>query len=100
MAQIGSIIGPTFVSVYAEKLGVPICYFLGALCMLALQGCMAFYVYVYGGGEDGSAKEKDGKAKKKAGVLEGLWLIMQHHYIAGMFVISSFFMIQITIVDY
>jgi len=68
--------------------------------MLALQGCMAFYVYVYGGGEDGSAKEKDGKPKKKAGVLEGLWLIMQHHYIAGMFVISSFFMIQITIVDY
>lgn len=100
-AQIGSIIGPTFVSIYAEMLGVPTCYFLGALCMLALQGCMAFYVYMYGGGEEEQpAQNKGDKPKKKAGVLEGLWLIMEHKYIAGMFVISSFFMIQVTIVDY
>merc|ERR1712174_102574 len=61
-AQIGSILGPTFVSLYAETIGVPICYFLGAISMLCL--------------------------------------IFQHRYIMGMFFISCFFMVQITVVDY
>jgi len=97
-AQIGSMLGPLVVSQFAEKVGIPMCYFFGALCMLLLQGTMAIYVWIYGAGKE--EKISPEKKKKKSGVMEGLWLCWEHKYIMGLMIISCFFMVQVTIVDY
>jgi len=97
-AQIGSILGPTVVQMYSTSLGIPTIYFLGACCMLILQGTIYVYIKVYGvSSKDG---KKDGKKKEKAGILEGLQLFYDHNYIKGIFAISCLFMILVTIVDY
>lgn len=103
-AQIGSILGPTIVNVYAETLGVAKIYAFGALAMLLLQGAMFLYIKIYGTDET-RAKEQDGdvqpkKKKKGAGVLEGLHLFAKHNYVKGIFAISCLFMVEVTIVDY
>ena len=46
--QIGSILGPTVVQMYSTSLGIPTIYFLGACCMLILQGTIYVYIKVYG----------------------------------------------------
>ncbi|GFH50862.1 hypothetical protein CTEN210_07338 [Chaetoceros tenuissimus] len=103
-AQIGSILGPTIVNVYAETLGVAKIYAFGALAMLLLQGAMFLYIKIYGTDET-RAKEQDAdtqpkKKKKGAGVLEGLHLFAKHNYVKGIFAISCLFMVEVTIVDY
>jgi len=103
MAQIGSILGPTIVNRYAHTWGISKCYFIGALCMLILQGTMRIYVNIYGAAP--TAKTVDvsadkSKKKPKAGVMEGLTLFWKHHYIKGIFAISCLFMVEVTIVDY
>jgi len=104
-AQMGSILGPTIVSIYAESLGVAKIYFMGALTMLLLQGTMYIYINVYGTDETRAA-EPDAhtpapkKKKSGAGVLEGLHLFVQHNYVKGIFAISCLFMVEVTIIDY
>jgi len=98
-AQVGSILGPTIVNVYAESLGVPQIYFFGALSMLFLQGTMYVYVKTYGTEETRNTASKENK-KKGAGVMEGLHLFVRYNYIKGIFAISCLFMIEVTIVDY
>merc|ERR1711988_941310 len=44
--------------------------------------------------------DKKPTKKKKAGMLEGLKLIIQHYYIQGITVISCVFMVEVTILDY
>jgi len=105
-AQIGSILGPTIVSVKAESWGVANIYFCGAIAMLLLQGCMWTFVSIYGTNE--TKAESDAGAntpvpkekKKKAGVLEGIHLFIKHNYVKGIFAISCLFMVEVTIVDY
>mmetsp|Transcript_7570 Transcript_7570/g.10873 ORF Transcript_7570/g.10873 Transcript_7570/m.10873 type:complete len:664 (-) Transcript_7570:74-2065(-) len=112
-AQVGSILGPTAVSTYAETLGVASVYGMGALCMLLLQSTMYMYVNIYGTDETRSLekaeKSKSGETKlngkeqpkkKGAGVLEGVHLFVKHNYVKGIFAISCLFMIEVTIVDY
>mmetsp|Transcript_20087 Transcript_20087/g.28278 ORF Transcript_20087/g.28278 Transcript_20087/m.28278 type:complete len:634 (+) Transcript_20087:207-2108(+) len=101
-AQIGSIIGPTFVQQFAESWGVPSVYFIGALCMLFLQSTMYLYVHLYGTDEtnEDASKIKPTKKKKGAGVLEGVQLFVQYNYVKGIFAISCLFMVEVTIVDY
>lgn len=104
-AQMGSILGPTIVSVYAESLGVAKIYFIGALSILLLQGTMYVYIHIYGTAETRAAEsesESDTPKKKKsgAGILEGLHLFVQHNYVKGIFAISCLFMVEVTIIDY
>lgn len=100
-AQIGSILGPTVVNVYASKWGVARIYFLGAIAMLLLQGCMYIYIHIYGTDETRNTALKSPKKKKKgAGVLEGLHLFVRYNYVKGIFAISCLFMVEVTIVDY
>jgi len=99
-AQIGSILGPTMVSVYAESLGVASVYFMGALCMLLLQLAMYIYINTYGTDETRSPVSTTTKKKQGAGVMEGLHLFVKHHYVKGIFAISCLFMVEVTIVDY
>jgi ATP:ADP antiporter, AAA family len=94
-AQVGSILGPTFVSVAAPRIGTARCYMAGALCMLLLQGTMYMYISIYGVQEKQVVKHKE-----KAGVLEGLELFAKHNYVKGIFAISCLFMVGVTIVDY
>ncbi len=102
-AQVGSILGPTVVNLYAETLGVAKIYFLGACCMLLLQGTMYTYMSIYGSSET-NATDADATAPKKkkkgAGVMEGLHLFVEHNYVKGIFAISCLFMVEVTIVDY
>lgn len=94
-AQIGSILGPSFVNLYAETMGPAKCYMVGALCMLFLQGTMYAFISIYGVSESSS-----GSKKPKAGVTEGLVLFWKHNYVKGIFAISCLFMVEVTIVDY
>lgn len=98
-AQVGSILGPTIVNVYAETLGVAKIYFLGAIAMLLLQCSMYIYMTVYGT-EESRATATPVKKKKNSGVLEGLHLFVKYNYVKGIFAISCLFMIEVTIVDY
>ncbi len=106
-AQLGSILGPTFVNRFGHTLGIPTCYMVGAGCMLTLQGTMWIYIKMFGAGDSSSVeeanaakKDDDKKPKNKAGILEGIHLFMKHNYVKGIFAISCLFMVEVTIVDY
>lgn len=104
-AQIGSIIGPTFVSVYTQSLGIPRLYLIGSMCMVLLQMTMYMYIRNYGSREADAKAEEEAlgtpkKAKSKAGILEGLMLFWKYNYVKGIFAISCLFMVEVTIVDF
>lgn len=105
-AQLGSILGPTFVTNYGHSLGIPICYMVGAGCMLVLQLTMWTYVKMFGVAEEAPKavdvveKKEDLKKGNKAGILEGIHLFVEHNYVKGIFAISCLFMVEVTIVDY
>jgi len=99
-AQVGSILGPTVVSVYAEDWGVAQVYFMGALSMLFLQMSMYIYINTYGTEESRNSSSTPTKKKQGAGVMEGLHLFVKHNYVKGIFAISCLFMVEVTIVDY
>ena len=108
-AQLGSILGPTFVNKFSGSLGIPTCYMVGASCMFVLQFTMWVYTKMFGVAEDKveeeeknvevvGKKEDDKKSKPKAGILEGIHLFMKHNYVKGIFAISCLFMVEVTIV--
>lgn len=106
-AQLGSILGPTFVNQFGHSLGIPTCYLVGASCMLTLQFTMWVYVKMFGVADNPPAveevvvdKKEDTKPKPKAGILEGIHLFMKYNYVKGIFAISCLFMVEVTIVDY
>lgn len=108
-AQLGSILGPAFVTRNAETLGIAQCYLLGAFNMLLLQGTMYMYVKIYGTKESKEVVAKDDpekaeappkKKKERAGILEGLVLFWKYNYVKGIFAISCLFMVEVTIVDF
>mmetsp|Transcript_43635 Transcript_43635/g.118608 ORF Transcript_43635/g.118608 Transcript_43635/m.118608 type:complete len:542 (+) Transcript_43635:572-2197(+) len=98
-AQVGAICGPTVVTTLAESAGVPTCYFMGALCMACMCGMVYMYTNKFGI-QDESTGDNGGKKKSKGGVLEGIKLFVEHNYVKGIFFISCFFMIEVTILDY
>jgi AAA family ATP:ADP antiporter len=119
-AQIGSILGPT-VATQASVIGVPVLYLIGAAIMFFMVGAMYLYIERFGApaddkhpiAEKGSSAELPSKAqsgkdgaksgkggKKEEGVMEGFYLFYEHDYVKGIFAISSFFMIQVTVIDY
>lgn len=105
-AQIGSILGPT-VATQANIIGVPSLYLLGAVIMFVMVGVMYMYVEKYGFDEDGGKDAEAGKVaevakpkKKEEGVMEGFYLFYEHDFVKGIFAISSFSMVQVTVIDY
>ena len=106
-AQIGSIIGPTFVKWAAPIYGPAKCYMVAACGILLLQLTMYSYVSIYGVQETKDAEaaalqgiKPSSKKKEKAGILEGLQLFYKYNYVKGIFAISCLFMIAGTIVDF
>jgi len=113
-AQLGSILGPAFVTRFAEDWGIASCYLLGAVNMLLLQGTMYFYVRTYGTNESRELAAREAaakgapeqeaappkKKKERAGILEGLVLFWKYNYVKGIFAISCLFMVEVTIVDF
>lgn len=97
-AQLGSILGPTFVSRYAETVGVAACYVIGACSLAFLQVSMYAYIRIYGTAER-NASAKPPK-KEKAGMFEGLKLFWEYNYVKGIFAISCLFMVEVTIIDF
>lgn len=99
VAQVGSILGPTFVNQSAQSIGVAACYMIGSLVLLLLQGTMRLYIHMYGVAER-NAVTVTPKSKPKAGILEGLHLFWKYHYVKRIFAISCLFMVEVTIVDF
>jgi AAA family ATP:ADP antiporter len=112
-AQLGSILGPSFVKTFGQKWGIPRCYMAGASCMLILQFTMWVYVTMFGTppeeassadtNKDATATTKESssvieKKKPKAGILEGIHLFVSHNYVKGIFAISCLYEIEVTIV--
>lgn len=100
-AQIGSILGPTLAT-QAEFFGIPLLYMSGAIVMFLMVGAMRLYIKRFGAPHEESAEEKAAKRQsgKEEGIMEGFHLLYEHDYVKGIFVISSFYMVQVTIVDY
>lgn len=109
-AQIGSILGPTLAT-QADTLGIPLLYMSGAVVMFMMTAAMYYYVQMFGvPAEDKSSGAEDEvknsetsvkkSGKKEEGIMEGFYLLYEHDYVKGIFVISSFYMVQVTIVDY
>jgi AAA family ATP:ADP antiporter len=100
-AQIGSILGPT-IATYADTLGIPFLYCCGGGVMFLMIAAMYFYIERFGINEEKkeAVVEKTEKQKKEQGIMEGFYLIYEHDYVKGIFAISSFFMIQVTVIDY
>jgi AAA family ATP:ADP antiporter len=107
-AQIGSIIGPTIVNLYVEKIGVASCYMIGACAMILLQLTMLLYTSIYGtqvydikgGISISDSQPRQSQKSKEAGIFEGLSLFYQYNYIKGIFAVSCLYMIIETIIDY
>jgi AAA family ATP:ADP antiporter len=101
-AQIGSILGPTLAT-QADVIGIPTLYLTGGLIMFLMVGAMHFYIQKFGapGAEEEESKKKDPKKSgKEEGIMEGFYLFWEHDYVKGIFVVSSVYMVQVTIVDY
>eukprot|EP00629_Pelagomonadales_sp_RCC1024_P003177 CAMPEP_0119276624 /NCGR_PEP_ID=MMETSP1329-20130426/15735_1 /TAXON_ID=114041 /ORGANISM="Genus nov. species nov., Strain RCC1024" /LENGTH=516 /DNA_ID=CAMNT_0007277061 /DNA_START=178 /DNA_END=1724 /DNA_ORIENTATION=+ len=96
-AQLGSIAGPTLVSVGTHRFGVPTMYFCGALCMVMMVVSIWGYNRRFGSPAEEVAP---GKKKEKAGMTEGLVLFWKYHYVKGIFALSCLFMVEVTILDY
>lgn len=99
-AQIGSILGPTLAT-QADTVGIPLLYMTGAVVMFLMVGAMKFYIDKFGvPAEDEKAAKDPKKSGKEEGILEGFYLFYEHDYVKGIFVVSSLYMVQVTIVDY
>ncbi len=102
-AQVGSILGPTVVSRFGQRLGIPACYMIGACCMPTLQFTMWIYVKMFGvvatdtTPENGLEVKNASTKKEKPGILEGIHLFVKHNYVKGIFAISCLFMVEVTI---
>jgi AAA family ATP:ADP antiporter len=99
-AQIGSILGPSLAT-QADYLGVPTLYLFGSVVMFFMVGAMYLYIDKFGVGEESeepSSSKKSGKPDE--GIMEGLNLFYQYDFVKGIFAISSFSMIQVTVIDY
>lgn len=103
-AQVGSILGPTVVSKFGQRLGIPACYMIGACCMPMLQFTMWIYVKMFGVVSSDATpekalemKEEVPSKKEKPGILEGIHLFVKHNYVKGIFAISCLFMVEVTI---
>ena len=68
--------------------------------MLLLQVTIYMYVSIYGSAERNASGSDAPKKKESAGILEGVFLFIKHHYVKGIFAISCLFMVEVTIVDY
>jgi AAA family ATP:ADP antiporter len=101
-AQIGSILGPSLAT-QADTLGVPTLYLFGSVVMFFMVAAMYGYIDRFGVSEEaaessGSSSKKTGKSEE--GIMEGFNLFYSHDYVKGIFAISSFSMIQVTVIDY
>lgn len=119
-AQIGSILGPTLAT-QASVVGIPALYIGGSLVMFLMVGAMYFYVLNFCSDEEAEAGEDtlsdegfeekvvttkvkvkvdSSRSAKDEGIMEGFNLFYEHDYVKGIFAISSFSMVQVTVIDY
>jgi AAA family ATP:ADP antiporter len=103
-AQVGSILGPT-IATQANAIGVPTLYLGGAGIMFIMVGAMYFYIQQFGILENEEQSEEPSSSSSSSknvetGVMEGFYLFYEHDYVKGIFAISSFSMVQITVIDY
>lgn len=101
-AQIGSVLGPS-IATQADSIGVPGLYLLASSIMFCMVGAMYYYIKQFGTtvtGEDESEEPKKKSSGKDEGVMEGFYLFYEHDYVKGIFVVSSLYMVQVTVIDY
>ncbi|KKP24348.1 MAG: Plastidic atp adp transporter [candidate division TM6 bacterium GW2011_GWF2_28_16] len=96
-AQLGSLVGTSFVAHYVKPLGFGILFAIGGILIsmlpLFMKKYMKIAVFL---DEDKSGKEQ----KSKTGILEGLKLIATHPYIAGILVVTVVYEVISTIVEF
>ena len=98
-AQIGSILGPSLAT-QADTIGIPLLYLTGAGIMFLMVAAMKAYIDRFGAPEEKKVAKDPKKAGKEEGIMEGFYLFWEHDYVKGIFVVSSIYMVQVTIVDY
>lgn len=97
-AQVGAILGPTLV-VMSNVLGVANLYVFGGAVVGLVWVLMKKYVSFYGVGRGinaGGAKPDKGAT----GLVEGLWLLLKHPYVMGIFAITCLFEVVVTVLDF
>ena len=101
-AQIGSVLGPS-VATQADTIGVPGLYLLASLIMFCMVAAMKYYMDKFGiskSQEEVDIAKSATEREDKGGIMEGFYLFYDHHYVKGIFAVSSLYMIQVTVIDY
>lgn len=97
-AQIGAILGPTL-AVMSSSLGVANLYAFGGLVVGMVWVLMRKFVALYGTGTP-KAAAMPGKDKGAPGLVEGVYLLGRHPYVAGIFFITCLFEVVVTVLDF
>jgi AAA family ATP:ADP antiporter len=102
ITQFGTLSGILLSMFYTKRAGVPAIYFLGGLIALSVPFIVRFYLSQFPQDSEVDKKTILGKPKKekKTGFFEGLRLIASRPYIAGIFVVVTFYEVMSTIVEY
>lgn len=99
-AQIGAILGPTL-AVMSSSLGVANLYGFGGLVVGMVWVLMKRFVMLYGtGSPTPKAAAATGKDKGAPGLVEGVYLLGRHPYVAGIFFITCLFEVVVTVLDF
>jgi AAA family ATP:ADP antiporter len=100
-AQIGAILGPTL-AVASATLGVANLYAFAGCVVGMVWVLMRQFVGMYGtGGSARAASTTPGKSGKAApSLVEGVYLLGRHPYVAGIFFITCLFEVVVTVLDF
>ncbi len=95
--QLGVILGPLTVSMFAKSWGLPVLWAIGGTLVCLVPFIITFYNRVVPHDTTGIAHEA---SKKKTGMLEGLKLLFSKSYLAGLFIVVAVYEVISTIVEF
>lgn len=100
-AQIGAILGPTL-AVMSASFGVANLYAFAGIVVGMVWVLMRKFVAFYGtgGGTPKAAAATAGKGKGAPSLVEGVYLLGRHPYVAGIFFITCLFEVVVTVLDF
>lgn len=95
--QLGVILGPLTVSMFAKSWGLPVLWAIGGTLVCLVPFIITYYNRVVPHDTVGTTHEAP---KKKTGMLEGLKLLFSKSYLAGLFVVVAVYEVISTIVEF
>jgi len=96
--QIATISGPAIVTNFSKTLGLPIIVAFGGVLLLCVSLLIKLYMTVVP--QELAAPSKSAAKKEKTGFFEGLRILLTKPYVMGIFVVSTFYEVIGTILEF